>query len=247
MALNLKEDAFVDATPLKRGTTAQPAAIPKSNNISGIELRLSRALIINNKTPKVGPFPGFSKMYLVIVVVSDIGTVMQTLDLKSFAKVNDNEDLPVDKTIYYWKQNKPKDKAPSQIHTLISIVKSKQALRDTGKILSDVKNDSEYASLVDTLKTTIGNAADLTNISNLVFSAASIVGKYLGQVEDKALFTWVKSFTDINGDWDQLGTTIKTQKNNFASIDLSLTIRDKNREVALAKANGLSIEELENA
>ncbi|KAA5548594.1 hypothetical protein [Adhaeribacter rhizoryzae] len=247
MALNIKEDAFVEQFALQGDEKTKPQGISTSKNVTGIEVRLSRAFIINNKTPKIGPFPGFSKMYLMVVVVSDTGDVLQNLDLKSFAKVGDDEDLPVDKTIYFWKQQQKKDKSPSQIHVLASIVKSKQSLRDVAKILADVKNDSEYADVVSSIKEVVRNAAAVTQISDLLFSVAAVVGKFLGKVDDKPLLTWVQSFTDINGDFDKLGKTTIGRKNDFAALDLSIIIRDTHREIELASLQNAVIEELEIA
>lgn len=247
MAISFKEDAFVEQYILGAGVSRQPPqGIPDSSNITGIEIRLSRAFVIENKTPKVLFFPGFSKVYLLITVVSDQGDIVQTLDLKGFAKVGDNEDLPVDKTIYFFKKNQD-NQSPSQIHVLVSIVKSKQPLRDVAKVLSDVKNDSEFASVVSSLKDIIKTANAADQVSNLLFSVANVFGKFLGEVEDKPLMTWVQSFTDINGDFDKLGKTTIGRKNNFAALDLSIIIRDTYREEAIAASNNQVIEELEIA
>jgi hypothetical protein len=247
MAVKFQEDAFVEQLALQGAENTKPEGISSSKNITGIEVRLSRAFIINNKTPKIGPFPGFSKMYLLVIVVSDKGEILQTLDLKSFAKVGDDEDLPVDKTIYYWKQQNKKDVNPSQIHVLTSIIKSKQNLRDVARIMADVKNDAEFGNLVSTLKTVVKNADAVSQVANLIFSVAGVVGKFLGKIEDKPLLTWVQSFTDINGDFDKLGKTTIGRKNDYAALDLSIIIRDTQREVELASLQNAVIEELEIA
>lgn len=244
MALNFIEDAFVEQLVLKGGDSNKPEGISSSKNVTGIEVRLSRAFIQDNGTPTIGPFPGFSKMYLIVIVVSDKGEVLQTLDLKSFAKVGDNEDLPVDKTIYYWKQNGNNEKSPSQIHVLASIIKSKQKLRDVGKIMSDVKNDDEFSNIVSSLKQVVNNINAVTQVANLLFSTAGIVGKFLGKVDDKPLLTWVQSFTDINGDFDKLGKITVNRKNKNAALDLSLIIRDTSREIEIAEMTNEIIEEL---
>lgn len=247
---NLKQDAFVEQFALGNVPRDIPKGIPKgissSKNVTGVEVRLSRAFIIENKTKPVLFFPGFAKLYLLVTVVSDQGNIVQTLDLKSFAKVGDNEDLPVDKTIYFFKKNEDNE-SPSQIHVLVSVVKSKQALRDVAKVLADVKNDKEFGDLVSTLKNSIKNANAVDQVSNTLFSVAAVFGKFLGEVDDKPLMTWVQSFTDINGDFDKLGKTTIGRKNNFAALDLSIIIRDMEREVAIAKANNIIIEELEIA
>jgi hypothetical protein len=244
MAIKFREDFLSDSSQLKQSNNQKPSNIPDSSNITGIELRLSKALIIDNKTPKVWPFPGFAKIYLLVIVVTDSGVVLQNLDLKSFAKVDDGEEIPVDKTIFYWKQNSMSDVAPSQIHTLVSVIKSKESLREVGKVLSDVKNDEKFSSTLDALKTVLKGAQTFTDVSGLILSVAEVVGKFLGNVDDKPLMTWVQSFSDINGDYDQLGKTAKSRKNNYSEIELSLTIRDTSRELALAQSQGVVVEEL---
>ena len=247
MAINFKDEAFVEQFAFQGAEQSKPEGITSSKNITGIEVRLSRAFIIDNKTPKIGPFPGFSQMYLVVIVVSDTGAALQNLDLKGFAKVGDNEDLPVDKTIYYWKQHDPQDQSPSQIHILTTIIKSKQNLRDTGKVLADVKNDAKFANVVTALQEIVKNAGAVGQVSNLLFSVAEAVGRFLGKIHDKPILTWVQSFTDINGDFDKLGKTTISRKNDHAALDLSIIIRDTHREVELAALHNTKIEELEIA
>src|ERR1700752_547944 len=60
--------------------------IPGSKDISGIEIRLSKVKVIDNKRPKVFPFPGFAKVYFVNLVVSDVSGNPVTIDLKGFEK-----------------------------------------------------------------------------------------------------------------------------------------------------------------
>jgi hypothetical protein len=247
MAVAFKNDAFIEQFTFESTEKNKPSGISNSKNITGIEVRLSKAYIINNKTPKIGPFPGFARMYMVVIVVSDLGNSLQTLDLKGFAKVGDDEDLPIDKTIYYWKQHNKKDKSPSQIHIFTSIIKSKQSLRDVGRILADVKNDEEFEKVVTELKEVVKDASKVNAVSDLVFSVAGVVGKFLGKVDDKPLLTWMQSFTDINGDFDKLGKTTTGRKNDFAALDLSIIIRDTSREEELAKLHNIIIEELEIA
>jgi hypothetical protein len=244
MAINFIDNAFIEELALKGDEDSKPEGVSSSKNVTGIEVRLARAHILDNKTPKIGPFPGFSKLYLIVIVVSDKGEVLQTLDLKSFAKVDDNEDLPVDKTIYYWKQNGNKEKSPSQIHVLVSIVKSKQQLRDVSKIMTDVKNDDDFSDFVSSLKSIVKNTSAVSQIADLLFSTVGIVGKFLGKVDDKPLLTWVQSFTDINGDFDKLGKVAVRRGNKNADLELSVIIRDTTREVEIAKLENLIIEEL---
>ena len=200
-----------------------------SNKISGIEIRLSHVIVKDNKTPKVFPFPGLAKIYFMNLVVSDAENQNIALDLKGFQKVDDGDALSIDKTLFYWKQEK-KSKAPSQIHVMSTIIKSKQGLRDVAKIMENIKDDAEYKNLTENLLGMLKDASQITNISNLILSVSSVVGKYLGKVEDKPLLTWYQSFTDINGDWDLLGKTHKHAENKYAAMDLAITIRDKKRQ-----------------
>lgn len=200
-----------------------------SNKISGIEIRLSHVIIKDNKTAKVFPFPGLAKVYFMNLVVSDVENQTIALDLKGFEKVDDGDALSIDKTLFYWKQEK-KSKSPSQIHVMSTIIKSKQGLRDVAKIMENITQDSEYKNLTQNLIGMLKDASQMTNISNLILSISSVVGKYLGRVEDKPLLTWYQSFTDINGDWDLLGKTFKHAENKYVAMDLSITIRDKDRQ-----------------
>jgi len=245
MAINFKDDAFVEHIELQGGELTKLKGIPTSKNVTGIEVRLSKAFIKDNKTIKFGPFPGFAQLYLIAIVVNDKGEVLQNLDIKGFPKVGDHEDLPVDKTIYYWKQNFPQEQSPSQIHVLTSIIKSKQKLRDTGKVMSDVKNDAEFSGMVSTLKQVIKNANAVAQVSDVLFSAAALIGKFLGKLDDKPLLTWVQSYTDINGDFDNLGKITTGKSNKNATLDLAIIIRDTSREVEMANMQNMVIEELE--
>lgn len=218
------ENAKHSKTRLRKGD------IPSSKDISGLEVRLSNVTIIDNKTPKVFPFPGFAKVYFVNLVVSDLSADTVSLDLNGFEKVDDGDKLSLDRTLFSWKKTNNNTIVPSQIHVFSSLIKSKQPLRDVAKIMSDVKNDSNFKDTVTTLNSLFKTASNITNISSLIFQVAGIVGGFLGKVDDKPLLTWVQSFTDINGDFDILGKTDKNATNKFASMNLSITIRDKDRK-----------------
>ena len=98
--------------------------IPTTGDISGIELRLSRAHILDNRTPNIGPFPGYAKIYFLTLVVSDIHNQAVFVDVKGFPKVDDKEDLPIDNTLYYWKKTSASKNPPSQLHVFTSIIKA---------------------------------------------------------------------------------------------------------------------------
>lgn len=214
--------------------------IPTSKELTGIDIRLKNIIVLDNKTPKIFPFPGLAKVYLIALAASDIETNPITVDLKSFEKVDDGTALNVDQAIFLWNQKDNTSNSPSQIHCFASLVKSKQPLRNVSKILAEAQNDSGFKDVVSTLSTLIKTGANISGISNLVFQVAGIIGKFLGQVDDKPLLTMVQSFTNIHGDFDVLGEITKNAKNKFATMDLAITIQDKERQQkpAAAMANG---------
>ena len=229
--LQTEEHSFQEAFENAKHPAARTRSghIPSSKDISGIEVRLSNVSISDNKTPKVFPFPGFAKVYFVNLVVSDLSADGLSLDLNGFEKVDDGDKLSLDRTLFAWKKTDKNSIAPSQIHIFSSLIKSKQPLRDVAKIMSEVKNDENFKETVNALNSVLKTASNVTNVSNLIFQVAGVVGGFLGKVEDKPLLTWVQSFTDLNGDFDQLGKTDKNAANKFASMNLSITIRDKER------------------
>jgi hypothetical protein len=192
--------------------------------------------IKNNKTPSIGPFPGYAKVYFICLVASDVPNQAPKLDIKAFPKVDDNEELPIDKTIYFWKHTKTRTIAPSQIHVFTSIVKSKKALRDVGKILTEVKKDKEYKSVLKTIAGAVSGASAASELVDQISNLASIVGRFLGKVDDRPLISVLQSYTDINGDFDSLGKIRKEFPNRYGTIGLSITIRDSFREQIIAKA-----------
>jgi len=235
-----KNDSFVDFVSMKSGAIGD---IPTAAELTGLELRLSRVLIIDNHMIKIPPFPGLAEMYLLVIVVSDTGATIQNIDLKGFAKVDDNEELPIDKTIFYWKKVADSDKLPGQIHTFVSVIKSKERLRNVGSVLAAAKADSDYSNVVSAIKAMMKNATPLGQVTDLVFSLAGIIGKYLGKVKDKPLFTWVQSYTDLNDDFNTLGKTTKDKQNDSVSVALSLIVRDKNREQQVLDAQSPEVRE----
>jgi len=213
----------------KGGYLFEVGDIETSGEISGIELRLSRAHILDNRTPSIGPFPGYAKIYFLTMVVSDIQNQAVFIDIKGFPKIDDKEDLPIDNTLYYWKKTATNKTAPSQLHVFSSIIKSKQALRDAAKILHELKDDDGYKSALKMI-VSIVTSASVGPIVDQITNIANIVGKFLGKVEDKPLISVLQSYTDINGDFDALGKVSKEYKSKYAILGLSLTVRDKERE-----------------
>ncbi|TGE03840.1 hypothetical protein [Hymenobacter fodinae] len=238
MALSLQADAFIDTIKLPdsnhRLVRARGGDIPQSSEVSGIEVRLSQVLIKDNGTETIWPFPGYADVYVLIVVLDNLTKEPQTLTLQGFAGVDDHESLPVDRTAYFWKKETDSSPAPSQIHVLLSVLKSKNKLRNTGKVLAHVKENPEYTSLI----AQIGKAvAGPTGVAvDLLLQVGTVVGSILERVEDKPLFTQVISFTDLNGNFDSLGKTTHSQQNNNVETVLTLTIRDRKREAMMAKS-----------
>ncbi|MFD2935388.1 hypothetical protein [Spirosoma flavum] len=236
MALNFDE-AFLDVN--------DAGDIPTSDNISGIELRLSQVFVKENGTIRFPPFPGFSKLYVTTIVISDLGNVIQTLDLKGFPKVGDNEELPVDRTIFFYQKTDSSPKPPSQIHVFISVIKSKQALRDVGKVMTSLKNDEEFAGIVSTIKSIAKDATAAGQISDLVLQVTSIIGKFLGNVQDKPLFSWFKSFTNLGGEFDNAGISIVPKENEKVKVVINNIVRDKEREEAFLAAENVFPEDFQ--
>jgi hypothetical protein len=234
--LNFRDNLYMDSYSFKETkalramSAGETTDVPSSKQISGMEVRLSKAYIIDNKTAPVWPFPGLAKVYFMNIIVSDLSTAQIALDLNGFEKVGDKQTLSVDRTLFYWKKTTETPKAPSQIHIMSSLIKSKKPLRDVAKVLAEAKEDAKFKSLTGTLAKALKNAADFNNISNVVFDVAAIVGELLGKVEDKPLLTRFQSFTDMAGNFNQLGRTDMPFSNRYAEVDYSIYIRDKARE-----------------
>lgn len=180
--------------------------IPTSDKLTGIELRLLPPFVKDNNTEPFFPFPGFSKLYCLMIVVSDIGNqLVGGIDLQGFPRIGDEEHLPINKTIFYWQQSETDKQPPKQIHTMCAVIKSKKGLRDTGKILTSLKNDEEYKTLMGTVAGMASASSPVGAAVDIVTQVAGIVGRYLVDVEDKPVGTVINSFTDIRGDFDHEG------------------------------------------
>jgi hypothetical protein len=238
--LQTEEHDFQETFESARHIRVLETGIPTSKELTGIDIHVKNITILDNKTPKIFPFPGFAKIYLIALAASDVNIQPITVDLKSFEKVDDGSALHVDESIFFWQQKDANSNPPSQIHCFVSLVKSKQPLRNVSKILADAQNDNGFKDAASTLSTLLKTSANISTISTLVFQLAGILGKFLGQVDDKPLLTWVQSFTNLHGDFDILGEITKNAKNKFATVDLSVTVRDKERQQtpAAASANG---------
>lgn len=206
-----------------------PGDIPTSDQISGIEVRLSRGYIKDNKTKPVFPFPGLAKVYFINLVVSDVSPADIDISLEGFEKVGDGHNLAVDRTLFYWKKTANTARVPSQIHLMSSLIKSKQDLREAAEIMSKAQEDTRYRSLTESLGGILRGGAD-GNVSKIVLNIAGIIGGYLGKVDDKPLLTRFQSFTDLGGDFNQLGQKEHPFENNYAIMNYSIYIRDAIRQ-----------------
>lgn len=211
--------------------------VPNSREISGIEVRLSSVVINDNKTARVWPFPGLARMYFICIVLSDDAKKPVSIDLKGFEKVNDGDALHIDRTLFYWKKgvSSKRGETPSQVHLFLCMLKSKEALRDTGRMLKAITSDKSFRSAASEAKKLMKKAGDAASITGMLFNLAGAAGRWLGEVDDKPLFAWVQSFTDINGDFDVLGKTDKKASNKYVSMALSVIIRDASRKAEKAK------------
>jgi hypothetical protein len=218
-------DAFLQfkgksANDLKKSV----AAIPSSQEVTGIEIRLLPPYILDNRTAAVFPFPGFAKLYCMTIVVSDVNNQLAGgIDLQGFPRIGDKEHMPINKTIFYWQANKAQLVPPSQIHVMTSVIKSKKSLREVGKILADLNKDTEYKNLVKSLS----KLSAQTNLAlEVITQLSSIVGKHLGQVEDKPLGTIVNSYTRLYGDFDKKGVQKRSYATRHVNFELEVIVRD---------------------
>jgi hypothetical protein len=206
--------------------------IHSSGDVAGIEIRMLPPLVRNNHTIKFWPFPGRARLYCLTLVVSDASNQLTGLmELNAFPRIGDGDLLPINKTIYYWQEDESGiAKPPSQVHVMCSIIKSKEALRETADVLASVKDDEGYKSIVGELSSVLSNAASLTTVTSLTMQAAHIVGRYLGKVDDQPIGTVVNSFTRLHGDWDRLGINPVTVRTRDVDFSFELIIRDQYRQ-----------------
>ncbi|MBD2767267.1 hypothetical protein IC235_05120 [Hymenobacter sp. BT664] len=234
--MDLQTDALVETVVLpassERLKELGMGGIPTSKEITGLEVRLSRVLIKDNRTPKVLFLPGRADLYVLLLVVDNLGQGPSALTLSGFASIDDNEDLPVDKAAYYWTPTAGQPTAPTQIHVLLSVIKSKKKLRDAGEMLTAAQASAAYQSGLTQLLKAVATAP--SQVAGLALTLGGIIGGFLTHVEDRPLFTQVVSFTAINGDFDALGKTVHTQETPFVRTDLTLVVRDHQQEAALA-------------
>jgi hypothetical protein len=223
------------AGPLSSLTKSEISSLIKtSNDVSGIELRMLPPLIKDNHTPSVWPFPGFSNLYCLTMVVSDIpNQSVGNIDLKGFPRIGDQEHLPINKTIFYWQSKDKKDDGPNQIHTMCSVLKSKKDLRDVGNVLATVKEDSEYKGLMAAMAEAARDAAKFNLVTDIIVQVAGIIGKHLGKVEDKPLGTIINSYTTLHGDFDKIGIAPLLYSTKDVDFQFQMIVRNKTVETEI--------------
>ena len=235
MALNFSKIRY-NAVPLPKGNHSlslvrgrTKGIIPTSDTLTGIELRLSRVHIIDNKQPNAWPFIRFSDLYLILASADNLGGEPYLMTVKGFEDVDDGEDLPVERTAYYWKAEGDNPKPPGQVHLLVSVVKSKQGIRDLGNALAKLRGEDDFKAVVAKVvaAATTGGGTAIVDAS---MALAGAVGTILGKVDDSPLMTQVLSFTDINGDFDQLGRHVFSSRNRYVELETKLIVRDATRE-----------------
>jgi len=205
--------------------------IPTSKKLTGLEVRLSQVLIRDNKTPHVWPFIRYSNLYVITSSVDNLGTEPYLLNLKGFADVDDGEQLSVDRTVYYWKEDETRDKPPGAIHILGSIIKSNEGIRDVGAALASLRKTDDFKAVIKAIiaAATGGGAA----IYEAFLPLIGVIGEVFGKIDDTPLFTTVLSYTDINGDFDQLGRHPYPQGNRYVDMVTTLIVCDATRDPTL--------------
>ncbi len=228
----VQTDVFGQDTYLPHpGYDQNHSIIHSSGDVAGIELRMLPPLVRDNHTLAFWPFPGRARLYCLTLVVSDASNQLSGLmELNAFPRIGSGDCLPINKTIYYWQEEEGGiAKPPGQVHVMCSIIKSKEALRETADVLASVKDDEGYKSIISELSNVLTNASSLTAVTSLTMQAAHIVGRYLGKVDDQPIGTVVNSFTRLHGDWDRLGISPVTVKTRDVDFSFELIIRDQYR------------------
>jgi hypothetical protein len=232
MALNFTPNLFQDTFSIPSTSDNLDEifkTIPTSDKLIGIEVRLSKILIIDNKQPYIPWIVRYSDLYLLLAVVDDLGGPPQTINISGFADIDDNEELPVDRTAYHWETEDKKAKAPGQIHLVTSIIKSNDGVRNTGAALQELQKSNDYKTIIEQIVKTVATGGT-SLISDGLIAVTGLLGSVLGKTDDTPLITTVMSFTGISGAFDQLGRHPIVRKNRYAEIETTLIIRDYSRE-----------------
>lgn len=229
---------------LSRGEE-NPSIIGHSSKVSGIEIRMLPPLIKSNgKSPLIGS--DLAQLYCLTIVASDLDNqLVGGIDLKGFPRIRDNEQLPINKTIFYWQADDQAKAGPNQIHFISRVIRSRQNLRDVGSIMTEAKSDSDYKGLIQNISSLLKSTSPLTAISESIFFLSSIVGKYLGKVEDKDLGTVINSFTTLHGDYDRKGIMVYNYPTTNIDFKFELVVRDSSTTEMSTRSRGIPEKNLE--
>jgi hypothetical protein len=170
---------------------------------------------------------------VITVAVDNLGGDPYRVTLEGFANVDDGDSLSVDRTAYLWEKSKNSPTAPNQVHLSVTVVKSNEGIRKLGAALTKLKASDDYKSVVASIANAVASPGG-SAIAEGVVALTGLVGSLLTDVEDTPLFHTVMSFTGIYGDWNSLGRHVRTTGNRYVTMDVSLTVRDANRDKAPA-------------
>jgi hypothetical protein len=219
-------------TALRAGVaprSAKSMGIPETRNLTGIEIRIAKLHILDNGTPYIPPFVRYSNLYVLAMAIDDLTGKVDEIRLEGFDDVDDDEQLSVDRTLYYWKQTAKNQKCPSQVHVLLSVIKSKRATRDFGDQLLKLQGTPDFKRLAASAVAAI--AAPQAALANALIKVSGlVVGNLLKNSADVALYTAVRSYTDINGDFDTLGRHDIQHGNRNVDAVTRIIVRDSARD-----------------
>lgn len=201
--------------------------IPSSEELTGIELRLLPPFVKDNGTNPPPLFKDRASLYCMTIVVSDINNqLVGGIDIQGFPKIADREHLPVSKTIFYWQFREDAPVPPSQIHTMVTTIRSRRGLRKAGDILMDLKSDNEYNALLGYIGNLAAKTTPVGAVLDIVTQMTAIAGKFMGEVEDKPIGTVINSYTALRGDFDRRGTHTLVYTTRNIDYRIELTVKD---------------------
>lgn len=229
LAASLKKTAQTKAMASLTATSN----IPTSDALTGIELRIRNLAVPDNGTTWIPPFIRYSDLYVITVAVDNLRGDPYRVTLEGFADVDDGDSLSIDRTAYLWEKSKKSPTAPNQVHLSVTVVKSNAGIRKLGAALAKLKASDDYKSVVARIAKAAASSG-APAIAGGVVALTGLVGSLLTDVEDTPLFPAVMSFTGIHGDFDCLGRHVYTKGNRYVTLDVSLTVRDANRDKAPA-------------
>jgi len=228
LLVNISNNLFKDSLKVKRVSdflNLDNSGLQIRQKLSGIEIRMSKVFIKENGTDYIPFISRYSDLYFISSVIDDVSGKPLQLCIRGFENVDDCEQLNIDRTLYYWKPANENDKVPGQIHTLVSIVKSYEGIRNIGEALADFKSSGEYKSLILEVANLIAGGGTSAVQDGLV-ALTSLIGSVLGNVDDTPLITVALSFTDINGDLTNLGKTTYARSNRNVDLLMNLVVRN---------------------